>query len=93
VFIGQVAQPHVIARRTSALGNLLQGVDEAAVRASLDACFLTEEEFALQPAEWKGLCDDPFETSQVRCGWLHFYICHRLWGMFILNLFSSGALG
>jgi G3E family GTPase len=77
VFIGQVAQPHVLARCISALGNLLQGVDEAAVRVSLDACLLTEEEFALQPAEWKGLCDDPFETSQVRCGCLHFYyICH-----------------
>jgi hypothetical protein len=42
-----------------------QGVDQAALSSSLDACLLTEEEFALQPAEWKTLCDDPFETAQV----------------------------
>ena len=43
----------------------MQGVDQAAVCGSLDACLLTDEEFALQPLQWKSLCDDPFETSQV----------------------------
>jgi hypothetical protein len=47
------------------VGNFAQGVNQAAVCSSLDACLLTEEEFALQPSQWKSLCDDPFETSQV----------------------------
>jgi len=42
-----------------------QGIDQGGVCASLDACLVTDEEFALQPGEWKGLCEDPFETAQV----------------------------
>ena len=64
MFIGQVTSnaPHTA---SAASVTRHQGIDQAGLCASLDACLLSEEEFALQPGDWKGLCDDPFETEQV----------------------------
>lgn len=41
-----------------------RGVNEARVRASLEACLLTPEEFALSEADWV-LFEDPFPTWQA----------------------------